>query len=99
MGKIQKEWARKRRIELTMLLGGTCRECGTEDNLTFDCVIPQGDKHHKMDTSARMSFYNFQFRLGNLQVLCDKCNSRKGATEIEETENVWEKLIEICESH
>ncbi len=31
-----------------------------------------------MDSSQRMSFYRKQFRLGNLQVLCGRCNAWKG---------------------
>ena len=77
MGKVQKEWARKARIELMMILGGYC-VCGADDNLEFDCIIPQGDTHHKYDTSHRMSFYRRQhFQFKNLQILCAKCHNKK----------------------
>lgn len=78
MAKRQKEWARKARQALLVELGGRCAICGTDQKLTFDCIIPQGDDHHKKDTSARMSFYWRQHREGNAQILCEGCNGRKG---------------------
>ena len=81
MGAAQKEWARRKRAELMAELGGECMACGTRENLEFDCKIPCGDKHHKMDTSARMSFYRKQHRAGNLQVLCEFHNNQKSLIE------------------
>jgi len=64
------------------LLGGKCVKCGTRDKLTFDCIIPQGDKHHKKDSSVRMSFYRWQhFNFGNIQILCEKHNALKSLTD------------------
>lgn len=81
MGAIQKQWAKARREQLMQELGPVCRQCGSTENLSFDCIIPQGDRHHRMDTSARMSFYNHQHRHGNVQILCLSCNSIKGCWE------------------
>lgn len=93
MAKYQKERARILRAFFMELLGNCCARCGvTPDELskkkrprdrvlTFDCIIPCGDKHHRMDTSARMSFYRKQLREGNLQLLCAPCNTTKAHTE------------------
>lgn len=78
MAKRQKEWAKAKRAELMATLGAVCVTCGTTEKLTFDCIQPQGDEHHRKDTSARMSFYRKQHAAGNVQVLCHECNSRKG---------------------
>lgn len=77
MGKPQKEWAKRARVALLQVLGGKCKRCGVTEDLQFDCIVPQGDYHHRMDTSARISFYRGQHRLGNVQVLCDRCHSIK----------------------
>ena len=81
MSARQKDWAKRTRERLLRILGGKCRHCGTTECLTFDCIIAQGHWHHALDTSSRMSFYRAQMRAGNLQVLCSRCNSIKGAAE------------------
>lgn len=82
MSERHKEWARKARKELLAVLGGKCQWCCSTESLCFDCVLPCGDRHHKMDTSARMCFYRYQHQeQGNLQILCAKCNSRKSVIE------------------
>lgn len=78
MAKRQKVWAAKARDALMAKLGGKCVKCGTADNLTFDCIMPQGDTHHKMSFDRRMSFYRAQDREGNLQLLCKPHNGAKG---------------------
>ena len=78
MGARQKEWARKERRRIKQLLGGKCQVCGSPDDLEFDCNEPRGSRHHGMDTSQRMSFYRAQLRMGNLLLLCSRCNSLKG---------------------
>jgi 5-methylcytosine-specific restriction endonuclease McrA len=85
MAKRQKEWARKARFELMFKLGGACSVCGTDRDLDFDCIIPQGPAHHRdMDTSHRMSFYRRQHAEGNLQLLCrrNKCHSKKTVADL-----------------
>ncbi len=94
MSKRNKIWARKRRRYLKGLLGYHCNLCGTHERLksdclpdqkpiilVFDCILSQGDKHHKGSTDQRMHFYWKQFQLNNLQLLCDKCNTKKSAKE------------------
>ncbi len=82
MAKAQKEWARRKRRELVAVLGGVCAICGSVEDLGFDCIRPMGDAHHRYDTSQRMCFYRRQFAEGNLQLLCNSCNGRKGANEV-----------------
>ena len=77
MSRRQKIWAARARGELIRLFGARCRICGARDFLEFDCIRPTGDRHHRMDTSARVSFYRRQAALGNLQVLCQRCNAIK----------------------
>ena len=86
MSKRVKRRARERRIELMMVLGYACVKCGAEDDLEFDCIEPQGDHHHRMDTSHRMCFYWRQYRAGNLQILCSKCHNIKTADDLEKQE-------------
>lgn len=78
MGARQRDWAKRRRIQIVRALGGKCRYCGATELLELDCIVPQGDRHHRIDSSRRISFYTAQLRLGNVQVLCGSCNARKG---------------------
>ena len=84
MAKRQKEWARQARFELMFKLGGACFECGTDRDLDFDCITPQGDEHHKLDTERRVCFYRRQHKAGNLQLLCrrNKCHSKKTVADL-----------------
>jgi hypothetical protein len=75
-------YVKRKRDELFAALGRRCVICRVENNLTFDCIKPTGGKHHKMSSAARIGYYWKQARLGNLQVLCHECNSRKGAREM-----------------
>lgn len=78
MGQRQKEWARAKRNQLINLYGGACELCGEIHNLTFDVINPvRYGAHHRMDFSARTSFYAQQHARNNLQLLCRSCNSRK----------------------
>ena len=84
MAKRQREWAKKKRLQLRRLLGMKCQQCGSKDyrKLEFDVIIPVGNEHHrKMEWSWRMSFYWQQFKVGNLQLLCgqdiDSCHNKK----------------------
>ena len=80
----QRIWAKKTRLKLRRLLGMRCAVCGSKDyrKLEFDVIVPVGNDHHrKMEWSWRMSFYNQQFKLGNLQLLCGQrvgaCHNKK----------------------
>lgn len=79
MGLRQREWARKTRLKLRRLLGMRCAECHSRyyAKLEFDCIKPIGDSHGKKEWSWRMSIYRREFKLGNLQLLCDKCHNKK----------------------
>lgn len=83
MSARQKRWAVQQREELLKLFGGRCRVCGGFECLEFDCIQACGHRHHTYDTARRMSFYRRQAVLGNLQVLCRRCNAKKGAWEME----------------
>ena len=94
MGKRQRAWAKLKRVELMMALGGYCKRCNATDDLTFDCIIPQGDKHHKGGASERICFYRFHHSLGNVQILCHKCNSKKAAQEFDDYDMSWQLSME-----
>lgn len=76
----QRKWAWKQTRRLRKLLGGKCNICGKKKDLTFDLILPSAnDFHHRdMEWSWRLSFYRREYDANNLQLLCDKCNSRKG---------------------
>lgn len=84
MGKRQRDWARRLRVQIRKDLGNKCAHCGATEELEFDCISPKGDEHHKMEQSARVSFYRVQYALGNLQLLCEKCHKKK--TSFEQTQ-------------
>lgn len=83
MGLRQRKWAKIARERLFQQFGGVCRVCGGRECLEFDCINPTGDYHHRIEWSHRISYYRRQAALGNLQVLCQRCNSRKGDDEME----------------
>lgn len=58
-------------------LGGRCAQCGTEEELEFDVIVPQNG-HQKWNTVRRMIFYRRQNEKKNLQILCRRCNAKKG---------------------
>lgn len=86
MAKRQKLWAKNERLNLLVKLGNKCIICryGRKKYLEFDCIIPQGDKHHKMSTDQRICFYRKQHKLNNVQILCKKCHIKKTLLEIDE---------------
>lgn len=93
MAKRQKQWARLTLVTLKFLLGGRCKKCRSLDLsiLQFDCIVSQGDGHHKMDTSHRASFYTRQYKENNLQLLCEPCHIKKNAKEMKAKERKEKK--------
>jgi 5-methylcytosine-specific restriction endonuclease McrA len=77
--RARKDWNKERRERMIKSLGGKCVRCGVINNLTFDCIRPTGDGHHRMSAVQRMTYYLRQARLGNVQILCAACNTSKGA--------------------
>ena len=83
MGLRQRKWAKIARERLFQQFGSVCRVCGGRECLEFDCIKPTGSYHHGMGESWRICYYRRQAALGNLQVLCSRCNSRKGDDDME----------------
>ena len=83
MGLRQRIWARKQRLLLRRKLGMKCNHCSSKFymKLEFDCIKPIGDSHGRKEWSWRMSIYRYQFSVGNLQLLCDKCHNKKSGFE------------------
>lgn len=73
----QRKWAYAVLSKLRATLGGVCATCGTDADLEFDCIEPQGDKHHRWETNRRAVFYRRQHGVGNLQLLCKDCHAVK----------------------
>lgn len=82
MAKRQVNWARRKRSEILVKLGCKCAACGKLEELELDCIVPQGHTHHAAGYTARTSFYNQQLKLGNLQILCEKCHRVKTARDL-----------------
>lgn len=78
MGKATKKWAKNHRVWIIKMMGGICYACGSKEKLEFDTIEPTGDEHHRMSTDQRMVFYRAQLKKLNVQLLCQKCNARKG---------------------
>lgn len=70
-------WAREKRAWLILALGSRCVDCGTTEDLSFDCIKPMGGEHHKLSSVNRMTFYTRQAKAGNLTLRCCRCNSKK----------------------
>ena len=81
VGLRQRQWAKRARAKLLEALGGCCRHCGSLDSLEFDCIIPKGDRHHRLSSADRVSFYRLEHSLGNLQILCASCHNLKSIRE------------------
>lgn len=60
-----------------LLMGGTCWECGAEEELQFDHIQPIGWVPSMYSWSQRMAEYKRALKAGNLQLLCDSCHGQK----------------------
>ena len=80
MGKRQRVWAQKKRAALVAALGGRCAKCGTddEDKLEIDHLFRRDWDVVKAGSTWRISIYYKELKNGLIQLLCSKCNSRKG---------------------
>ena len=78
MAKRQREWAKRERDRIVRVLGGRCNCCGTTEHLEFDCIMPRSNGHARLERSQRITFYRRQLSVGNLQLLCRRCNLIKG---------------------
>lgn len=79
MAKRQREWAKRRRNDLVMLLGGVCVECGATTKLEIDHVNGRDYDIRRLCPSARVSRYWREYREGiPLTVRCKECNTRRG---------------------
>jgi hypothetical protein len=65
------------RETLFLSLGKRCVLCHAVEELTFDCIVPTGDNHHRMSSLGRAYYYRQMAVCGNLQVLCATCNRKK----------------------
>jgi len=83
MAKRQRIWARKALDRIRVVLHGRCNHCGATESLEMDCIIPKGHQHHAAGISSRACFYRAQLRLGNLQLLCTQCHTKKTSADAE----------------
>lgn len=81
MGKRQRDWARRAYDRLIIELGGKCAQCGVLSALTIDHIDGCEFEHQKLEWSFRVSVYRREAKEGKLQVLCEKCNQKKGRPE------------------
>lgn len=78
MAKRQRVWARKAYEKLILELGGRCAQCGSLSGLSVDHIEEKGYVACKLEWSHRISVYRREAKAGLLQVLCVKCNCKKG---------------------
>ena len=100
MSKQAKDWARRARLTLLEKLGPVCAWCQAKEDLEFDLIVPTGHSAARRSTDQRMCHYLQQHRdHDNVQVLCGRCNRRKGDTICDfrpDPELNWEHLGEFA---
>lgn len=85
MGKRQRSWAKAWKHRLRLILGMKCACCGAREQLEFDCIKARSNGHARREQSQRVIFYREQWRMGNLQLLCKRCNLIKGDSDLPNT--------------
>lgn len=86
MGRRQRTWAKRAYDRLLLQLGGRCALCGSLSGLSIDHIDGCTYIHSKLEWSHRISVYRREAKEGKLQVLCAKCNSKKG----DPVEPIWD---------
>jgi len=82
-------WARDKRDELYLLLGGICngRGCDCTEELQFDHIEAIDWEPSRKSWSSRIAEYRRAYAQGNLQLLCDSCHAVKTRNQPELEEN------------
>lgn len=100
MGARQERWAARKRLLIFEIFGFRCAHCKRHQDelqkldieLQIDIVKPFDSKHHRgMGATGRVCFYLKQLAIGNVQLLCEKCNNSKSNRDVEE---YHEKVID-----
>lgn len=78
----QAKWKKRARVALIRELGGYCNLCGETclKKLEFDHINPATRRWQccREGSYKRMLLYRIEHKLGLLQLLCRRCNARKG---------------------
>lgn len=83
------EWRRTRtqagrlRRALIARMGGECAECGATTDLTFHHPFGRPWKPSEHNARHRLRLYEADLAAGNLELLCNSCNSHDGAANAE----------------
>ena len=82
-------WARDKRDELYLLLGGICNGvgCDATSELQFDHIEAIDWVPSRYSWSSRIAEYRRAHAAGNLQLLCDSCHAVKTRSQPELEEN------------
>lgn len=70
--------AYQRRLELIDKLGGKCLFCRSRKNLELDHINGRDWDPAKKSRWSRIVIYEREAKEGKLQVLCRRCNAKKG---------------------
>jgi 5-methylcytosine-specific restriction endonuclease McrA len=79
-----RDWAKRKRAELIEKLGGCCVHCGSTRRLEFDHLEPRTWIARNLSQWGRMTRYIREAAEGKIQLLCRRCNYRKGQPKLPE---------------
>ena len=68
-----REYRKKRKQKALDMLGGKCVMCGTENNLHFDHITPEG-KVNEISSMLTSNIDVFLNELKKCQLLCSDCH-------------------------